>query len=84
MLMPRLTNQIQNSFHTTAIAVYQRKASAVDRSECIKPTQNVPAISLKDVPTTIVPRIQSSVTGNPKPSTSPCYPLFMTGRNEDD
>ena len=46
----------RNSFHATAMAVYQRKASTEDRSECIKPTQDV-ARSLKDVPTTIVPLI---------------------------
>ena len=69
------------------MAVYQREPSienAIDVVvECVTPTQNKFARSLKDVPTTIVPLIQCTITGIYKSQTSSCYPQFMTGRNED-
>ena len=69
----------RNSFHATAMAVYQREPSVEDAID----VENKSARSLKDVPTTIVPLIQSTITGNPKPPTSPYFPHFKTGRNED-
>ena len=39
---------------------------------------------MKDVPSTIVPLIQSTITENTKPPTSTCYPDFKTRWNEDE
>ena len=82
------TSDGRNSFHATAMAVYQRQPSTAEAidvvAQFITPTQNKSVSSLKDVPSTIVPIMQSTITGSPKPPTSPCYPDFKTGRNEDE
>ncbi len=69
------------------MAVYQREPNiedAIDVAvEYITPTQNISARSLKDVPTTIVPLVQCTISGNPKPPSSPHYPDFKTGMNQD-
>ena len=76
-----------NSFHATAMAVYQREPSVEDAIdvvvEYVTPTQNKSARSLKDVPTTIVPLRHCTISGSPKPPTSPHYPDFKIGRNKD-
>jgi len=63
----------QNLFHATAMAVYQREPSAEDTTDVvvkyITPTLNRSARSLKDVPTTIVPLVNSTISGSPKPPT---------------
>jgi len=77
----------QNSFHATAMAVYQRQPSAEDTTDVvvkyIAPTLNRSARSLKDVPTTIVPLVNSTISGSPKPPTSPHYLDFKMGKNAD-
>jgi len=69
------------------MAVYQKEQSAEDAIDImvkyVTPTQDRSARSLKDVPTTIVPLINSTISGSPKPPTSPHYPDFKTGKNED-
>ncbi len=81
------TSDSRNSFHATAMAVYQREPNiedAIDVAvEYITPTQNKSARSLKDVPTTIVPLVQYTISGSPKPPSSPHYPDFKTGKNQD-
>ena len=77
----------RNSFHATAMAVYQREPSVEDAIdvvvEHVTPTQNKSARSLKDVTTTIAPLIHCTISGSPKPPVSPHYPDFKIGRNID-
>ena len=69
------------------MAAYQREPSVEDAIdvavEYVTPTQNKSARSLKDGPTTIVPHVQCTISGSPKPQTSPHYPDFKTGKNQD-
>lgn len=69
------------------MAVYQREPSMDETvevfTEYATPTHNKAARSLKDVPRTVVPLIPSNITGTPKPQTSPSYPKFKLGMNEE-
>ncbi len=66
------------------MAVYQSVEDAIDVVvEYVTPTQNKSARSLKDVPTIIVPLIHCTISGSPKPLTSPHSPDFKIGRNTD-
>lgn len=72
----------RTSFHATAMAVYQKEPSAEVTNDIVvryvAPALNRSARSLKDVPTTITPLINSKISGNPKPPASPHYPNFKT------
>lgn len=78
----------RNSFHATAMAVYQQEPSMngtqEELTEYANPTQSKAARSWEDVPKTVILLIPSSITDTRKPHTSPQYPNFKLGTNEED
>jgi hypothetical protein len=79
----------RNSFHATAMAVYQQEP-LLDEGPCditanpLRLTSIVTSRALSDVPSTVVPLLQSNITESPRPETSPHYPDFKLGNNEDE
>ena len=76
------TKDGKNSFHAMAMCVYQRRSNG---DPLVRPVDlfDVSPASLSSVPSTCIKLEDCSITGNPKPHSSPSYEAFKLGsRNQ--
>ncbi|MES9884822.1 MAG: hypothetical protein ABW185_28585 [Sedimenticola sp.] len=77
----------QNSFHGSAMSVYQTVKPGVNVEtvrEKLTIKSSLKTDYLKDVPETVIEVLLCRVEGNPKPKTSPTYEHYTIGEHRDE
>ena len=80
------TSDGRNTFHGTALAVYQHVPSDISECETVAEPLKLDDTALEtlaNVPDTVTDMIPCNILGNPKPNRSPHYETFELGQNQD-